>query len=51
MGLDFKQSVAVERAELLVRLIVDVKCSERDKEIAIAWIADTLNELKAHDSL
>ena len=46
MELYFKQSVAVERSELLVRLIVDAQCSEKDKEVAIAWIADTLGALK-----
>lgn len=46
MGLNFKQSVAVERSELLVRLVVDAQCSDEDKEIAIAWIADTLGALK-----
>ncbi|WP_179038394.1 hypothetical protein [Limnobaculum xujianqingii] len=46
MGLYFKQSMAVERSELLVRLIVDAQCSEKDKEIAIAWIADTLGNDK-----
>lgn len=49
MELLFKQSVAVERTELLVRLIVDSQCSERDKEIAIAWIADTLGQIKKID--
>lgn len=41
----FMESLALQRIELMVRLVASSDCSDDDKEVAISWLSELTSDL------
>ena len=41
----FMESLALQRIELMARLVASSDCSDDDKEVAISWLSELTSEL------
>ena len=41
----FMESLALQRIELMVRLVASSGCSDDDKEVAISWLSELTSDL------
>ncbi|WP_455427517.1 hypothetical protein [Dryocola sp. LX212] len=41
----FMESLALQRIELMARLVAGSDCSDDDKEVAISWLSELTSEL------
>nr|WP_316992633.1 hypothetical protein [Enterobacter ludwigii] len=41
----FMESLALQRIELMARLVASSDCSDDDKEIAISWLSELTSDL------
>ncbi|AKM86801.1 hypothetical protein ABT55_09370 [Enterobacter ludwigii] len=41
----FMESLALQRIELMARLIASSDCSDDDKEVAISWLSELTSDL------
>ena len=41
----FMESLALQRIELMARLVASSDCSEDDKEVAISWLSELTSDL------
>lgn len=41
----FMESLALQRIELMVRLVASSDCSNDDKEVAISWLSELTSDL------
>nr|WP_124038717.1 hypothetical protein [Escherichia coli] len=43
----FMESLALQRIELMARLVASSDCSDDDKEVAISWLSELTSDLVA----
>jgi hypothetical protein len=41
----FMESLALQRIELMARLVANSDCSDDDKEVAISWLSELTSDL------
>lgn len=41
----FMESIALQRIELMARLVASSDCSDDDKEVAISWLSELTSDL------
>jgi hypothetical protein len=41
----FMESLALQRIELMARLVANADCSDDDKEVAISWLSELTSDL------
>ncbi|MFQ3436459.1 hypothetical protein P9453_22300 [Enterobacter bugandensis] len=41
----FMESLALQRIELMARLVASSECSDDDKEVAISWLSELTSDL------
>ena len=41
----FMESLALQRIELMARLVASTDCSDDDKEVAISWLSELTSDL------
>lgn len=41
----FMESLALQRIELMARLVASADCSDDDKEVAISWLSELTSDL------
>lgn len=41
----FMESLALQRIELMARLVASSDCSDDDKEVAISWLSELTSDL------
>lgn len=41
----FMESLALQRIELMARLVASLDCSDDDKEVAISWLSELTSDL------